>query len=336
MIEHTHVHHATVAVSGGRFICCLPRCSLGKLHFKHWRDHVEMCLRLATDGQPVGEDVFECCCGERAFTPEGLLKHIYRHLRTKEPVTCPYRNCIYRFCDYQNFYRHRKSCHQGEQPKHVQSTRRQQPRQPDDPGCSTNALDSDCDMAAENISDVSGAGFVGDSMVEPSDPFVVPPCAQAENRAPPWFVSLDSNIDTRNVLLYLAMNATFRVPKVKIANALQQIDIYGSAWASETYPELFSEILRINNVDTNAAERIASQLIEAIVRHPPHAAFYDTVPTVVSTAYRVAKFMKKHMRYVHPEDIVTSMRLRTGHCPLVKGSGVYADMEKKPDVFCEQ
>lgn len=322
MIQHTQSSHAMTAVSGGRFVCCLPRCNLGKPHLKQWIDHVEICMQLATAGHPAGEDVFECCCGERAFTPKGLLKHICRHLKAKEPITCPYRNCIYRFGDYLSFYRHRKSSHVGEEPRKVQSTRTLRTDQPP-VAADSPPVDLDCSMA----------DMPEDAEI-PYDPnpFIVPLCARFENSAPSWFVGLDSGLDTRKVLLYLAMNATFKVPKVKIPTAFQQIDIFANVWASNTYPELFAEVLRCNSVDPNAIDRITSQLTDAVVRHPPHSAFYET-GTVVSSSYRVTKFMKSHMRYVHPEDIVPVMRMATGHCPLVKGSGVFVDVEKNLTFF---
>lgn len=333
MIAHTESEHAMIAITGGRFVCCLPRCSLGKTRFRFWKEHVELCIRSASAGLPVGDDVFECSCGERAFTPDGLLKHINRHLKAKTPITCPYNNCIYRFSDYQNFYRHRKKSHPGEQPVHVQSTRRV-PRAAQPPTAAhVDSSSSDDDAIADGGGDERSNDPLEDANATARDMFLVPACDGQEKSPPPWFGSMVFNMDTRQVLLYLSMNATFKVPKRKIQTAFQHLDIFANASATETYPQIFSEILRCNGVDFSAADRIASDLVAAVARHPPHAAFYDSTPTTVSSAYRVEQFLKQNMRYVHPQDIVPVMRMRTGHCPLVKGSGVYVDIEKNLTFF---
>lgn len=320
MIQHTRTVHSNAELAGGRFICCIPMCSLGKSRLSDWIAHVECCFASACGDMPAGEDVYECCCGERMFTPEKLLKHTNGHLRAGQAVICPYNACIQRFSRYQTFYRHRVSVHAEQQPVPVRTV---PPLQAGEEG--EGGRNDSRDIEACSFSEV-------DEQPMDLDDIEIPRCDQMDVQ-PGWFVALNLDTTTRHVLLHLAMNSSYKVPKAKIRSAFRQIDAFFGEIAREGYPELFSEVLLAHNVGSGAAKTISEDLCRVISQNLPLAAFYERSDKAISSEYRITKFLKETMRYVDPVDLKHAMIMSVGYSPLSKGSGVYVDLTRNLTFF---
>lgn len=327
MLEHTKLMHSAAALTSGRLICCVPGCHVGKKRFKEWKYHVDACL--SSVGFPVGGDVFECFCGTRVFGSEGLLNHIHGHLRKGQAIVCPFQDCILRFSGRQAFYRHRTSVHAAQQPVRV---------------CTAHPAVCDEDIGGDlhettmaERSDIGddtriqgGVSFDDDDRMDVEIP--VPLCEQPDI-VPPWYVPLKSDMETRQVLLHLAMNSSFKVPKRQIRPAFHQLDTFCSEWVREVQPALFEEVLRKYEVDPGLLPRMAHDLAEAAADKPPFAAFYDESRRTVTSDYRITQFLKQSMRYVHPDDLAQAMTTSSGYSPLQKGEGVFVDLARNLTFF---
>lgn len=299
IISHTeNVHHAAVA-TGVILTCCWPGCQSSRRSFRNWVDHVSKCGFVNkphfTEDAPFEVTVFPCrTCHERFLTFNQLKTHLYVHMDDGVTIRCPFEECLQSFLRKPSFLAHLRKRHRDLEPHQkpivpdqylpqhqlleANKTAEQNPKYLPGLGCSPSRSDGDVDLPMEE---------------EPI--FEMPP--------PTWYRKRVINVETEAVLLFLALNTRFHVPKSKTMEALEVCQRFTAFWTRSHASGLIYDIIAANCRPENVRETV-NRVVERLSQADPLSCITEYAGGLrLGSEYRVTAYLNEHMQFVNPIDI---------------------------------
>lgn len=292
IVQHTRHVHSQLPAAGGRFVCCLPDCSVAKPQLQAWQRHVKRCSERSERIQPdpvAYTTVFPCSsvepCNERFSIPGSLMTHLREHLSEDQAVVCPYQNCLERIDSVRTFHRHSRAFHENELP------------------AGRMVVNVSCDDDdADTVLDDANPDTPGRSENSSQPDFAT---NDVDELPPAWFAAKSVSATTLGMdcgALCLSANVLFNVPKSKVRPLFQLVDHLTSRWLPDTCN--FTDLLR-QHCDPLIVDELASQIMDRVTTQLPLRHTYDRSVGASSlvTDYRLRKELETSMRYVQPVDL---------------------------------
>lgn len=318
--KHTRQLHSQLPADGGRFVCCMLDCSVARKQFVQWQAHVKRCAerlsRKPTD-RVVETTIFPCSslenCSEKFVLVHTLMGHLREHLKTGQPIVCPFQNCLERIDSVRTFHRHNANLHRNETP------------------AGRIVVNVGCADADDGTND--GGVPRGEENPDFSDEeeglnqHDVDMDINGEAELPPvWFVNrsaAESTVETDCSALCLSANVLFNVPKSKVRPLFQLVDNLTSRWLPQACD--IRDILR-QHCDPLIVNELASQIMDRVTTQLPLRHTYDRSvgPSSLVTDYRLRKEMVSSMCYVPPVDVhaaISSDPNFDDECPIMEKGG---------------